>query len=120
MPGASSFGDVPQDVHRRRQGNAVLDLQRRLLSVVGGMEDEAAAGFHGAAEMNADQLVPLDDFGAELFEKVGKGDRFKEPIENEPHGAVGGVRHHVDDGPDEPGVPHLRHGDEQVPAKVGR
>ena len=62
-------GDHPQDVDGRGERDVVVDEQGEVLSVVGAVQDEAAAGIHRPTEMDRHRLAVAPGVQPELVEQ---------------------------------------------------
>ncbi len=82
------------------------------------MQDEAAPGLDGTAEMDADVLGDRTDLDVELAQQVREGDRIDQLVDDQPHRAVRAVRTEIDHRPDEARIGHLRHRDEHLALEI--
>ncbi len=123
---SGALGDRLEDVHRRGQADAVVDIQRRVLDEeIARMQHEAAAGIDRAALLHLhglgvfrqlDLVGLLDD--VELYQQAGKIDAAGRAVDDDAHRPFRGMRAHVDDGALEARIAHHRHGDQQLAVQV--
>ena len=123
---AAALGDIAQDVDGGGEAHAFVDWQRALgLEIVGAVQHEAASGLDRAAEMHRHGAEPdwqpdalLRRHDVELLEQLREADIRRALIDDDAHGAVGGVGAHIDHGAGKTRVAHARHGDEQAPVEI--
>jgi hypothetical protein len=123
-PGAR--GDRLENVHRRGQADAVVDVQRRVLDEeIARMQHEAAAGIdraalqhlHGLGVFRQLDLVGLLD-DVELHQQSRKIDAAGRPVDDDAHRPFRRMRAHINDGALEARIAHDRHGDQQPAVQV--
>jgi hypothetical protein len=119
-------GDRLEDVDGRGQADYVVDRQRRVLDEeIARMQHEAAAGLDRAALQHLhglgvfrqlDLLGLLDD--VELHQQFRKIDGAGGMVDNDAHGAFGGMRADVNHRTRKARVSHHRHGDQQLAVEI--
>ena len=82
------------------------------------MKNETAAHFHRPAEHDPDLVVGIGHLDLQLLQEAGKGDAVDFAVDDQAHGAVGGMGAQIDHRLGEPGIGHLRHGDEKLTGQV--
>jgi hypothetical protein len=122
----SSWPGAQPDVHRRRQADAVVDIERRILDEeIARMQHEAAAGIdraalqhlHGLGVFRQLDLVGLLD-DVELHQQAGKIDAAGRAVDDDAHRAFRGMRAHIDDRAFEARIAHDGHGDQDLPVEI--
>src|SRR5262249_53551352 len=102
------------------------DPQRGVLEEeVAGVQHEASAGLDRPAAQHLhalgvfrqlDLLGLVDD--VELYQELGKIDAARRAIDHDAHGAVGGMRAHIDHRALEARIAHHGHGDQQLAIEI--
>ena len=126
MLGTRALRDRLQDVDGRGEADVVIDPQRRILDEkVAGMQHETAAGIDRTALQHLHRLAmvghldlvrALDD--VELHQKLRKVDAPCRMIDDDAHGALGGMRAQVDHRTLEARVAHHGHRDQHLAVEI--
>jgi EAL domain-containing protein (putative c-di-GMP-specific phosphodiesterase class I) len=124
---ARPAGDCPQDLHRGRERDVIVDRQRRIGGeIVRAVQHEAEPRVHRPADLNVhvDQARALDRAAlglcpdAEFLQQLRKADMRRPLVDDQAHGPLRGVRAHVDDRAREAAVAHAGHGDQELAVEI--
>jgi hypothetical protein len=126
LVGPAALGDIAQDVDGGGEAHAFVDGQRALgFEIVGAVQDETAPGLHWSAEMHRHGAKPnrrpdalLWRHDVELLQELREADIGRALIDDDAHGAVGGVGAHIDHGAGKTRIAHRRHGHEQAAVEI--
>jgi hypothetical protein len=123
---SGALGDRLEDIDGCGQTDSVVDSQRRILDEeIARMQHEAAAGLdraalqhlHGFGVFRQLDLVGLLD-DVELHQQFGKVDAAGRAIDDDAHGAFGGMGAEIDHRTLEARVSHHRHRDQQLAVEI--
>src|SRR5690606_20074536 len=113
-------GERLQHVDGRGHRETVRDLQRRPFgTVIGRMEDKAAAVLDRTAEMHPRLRRSASRIDVELPEEVAYLEIAGGLVDDQPHRAVRRMRAEEDHRAVEPGIAHARHGDQELAVEEG-
>jgi len=112
------FADSAQDLKARRDRYIAVDMESRLLAIVGRVEHKTSACFDRASKMHRMQIDDSARFDVELREQLCHGQRAPPLIDDETHGAcVVAVGAEINDRPSKPRVQHLWHRHQEMPCE---
>src|SRR6204780_845402 len=115
----AALADGAQNLERGGERDIAAHHQRAVLDVIGGMQHETAPDLDRAAEMDLCSAFRAGALDAELPHQIRPSDVVQQPVDHQPHCAVGIVRADVDHRAREARILHLRHGDQKMAGKRG-